>query len=107
MENKQIQHHIQLRCNNYDEDLTQMINLILNRDYRRIVLDRLLYKDPIQGTRLITDPLTIKRLVVTHFQQYALPNTTPPSMNDRWTKQFTPKEFINEEWYISVMTSPT
>jgi len=33
MENKQIQHHIQLRCHNYDEDLTQMIDSILNRKY--------------------------------------------------------------------------
>src|SRR6266540_5717971 len=48
LENKQIQQNIQLQCNNYDEDLTHMIDSILNREKRRIVLDRLLHKDPTQ-----------------------------------------------------------
>src|SRR6266540_4384229 len=28
-------------------------------------------------------------------------------MNDRWTKQFEPKDYINNNWYNSVMTLPT
>jgi len=68
LEHKQIQHHIQLRCNNYDEDLTKMIDSILNRSKRTIVLDRLLVKDPVHGSVLITDVHQIQQHAVQHFQ---------------------------------------
>ncbi len=44
-----------------------MIDSILNRERRSIVLDRLLYKDPVQGNILITDASTIQRHAVQHF----------------------------------------
>src|SRR6266498_1765713 len=59
IEHSRIQSNIKLRCTNYDQDLTRMIDSILNRERRRIVLDRLLYKDPVQGHILITDTDTI------------------------------------------------
>src|SRR6266540_3489392 len=80
LEQKQIQHHIQLRCTNYDKDLTKMIDSILNREKRTILLDRLIIKDPIHGQMLITDPQTIQTHAVQHFQQYTLPHTVPPKM---------------------------
>ena len=57
-----------MRCSNYDEDLTKMIDSLLNRDKRRIVLDRLLVKDPDQGHVLITDVTLIKQHAAQHFQ---------------------------------------
>src|SRR6266498_2261015 len=80
-----------------------MIDSILNREKRSIMLDRLLYKDPVHGNVLITDTQTIQKHAVTHFQQYTLLHTTPPQMNERWINQFTPKSYINEEWYQSIM----
>ena len=82
IEQKQIQHHIQLRCTNYDEDLTKMIDSILNRAKQTIVLDRIIVKDPVHGQILITDPKHIQTYAVQHFQQYALPPTAPPQMNE-------------------------
>ncbi len=84
-----------------------MIDSILNWPKRCIVLDRLLYKDLVQGNVLITDAQTIQKHAVMHFQQYALPNSTPPSINDRWLNQFAPKEHVNKAWYQSVMVPPT
>ena len=107
IEHKQIQHHIQLRCHNYDEDLIKMIDSILERPKQRIVLDRLLFKDPVQGNILITDEHLIQKHAVRHFQQVALPTSAPPQMNDRWLHQFAPKEYVNEAWYNSVMVPPT
>jgi len=57
-----------MRCSNYDEDLTKMIDSLLNRDKRRIVLDRLLVKDPDHGHVLITDATLIKQHAAQHFQ---------------------------------------
>ena len=67
LEHKQIQHNIQIRCTNYDKDLTKMIDLILNREKWSIVLDRLLYKDPVHGSVLITDAQIIQKYAVMHF----------------------------------------
>ncbi len=55
-----------------------MIDSIFNQPKRCIVLDRLLYKDPVQSNVLITDAQTIQKHAVSHFQQYALPNSDPP-----------------------------
>ena len=67
LEQSRIQHNIKLRCSNYDHDLTRMIDFILNREKKRIVLDRILYKDPEQGHILITDADTIKKHAALHF----------------------------------------
>jgi len=77
-----MQHNSKLRCFNYEEDLTRMIDSILNRDRRRIVLDRLLVNDPLHDKVLITDPKTIQTHAAQHFQQYALSQNTSPSMNE-------------------------
>ncbi len=61
-----------------------MIDSILNRERRRIVLDRLIYKDPVHSSILITDPHTIQKHAIQHFQQYAIPHTAPVPMSDRW-----------------------
>src|SRR6266540_7513386 len=36
-----------------------------------------------------------------------MPSTAPPPMNERWSQQFTPKLYIRDEWYQSVMDPPT
>ena len=55
-----------------------MIDSILNQEKRSIVLDRLLYKDPVHGSFLITDAKIIQQHAIKHFQQYAIPQTAPP-----------------------------
>ena len=71
-----------------------MIDSILNRKRRSIILDRLLYKDPVHGNVLIMNTHTIQQHAISHFQQYALPQTAPPLMNNRWSEQFAPKQYV-------------
>ncbi len=103
----QIQQNIKLRCYNYDEDPTKMIDSILNREWWCIVLNHLVYKDPVLGNILITDTQTIQQHAVLYFQQYALSQTAPPQMNKRWTTQFTPKQYVNDEWFHSIIVPST
>jgi len=107
IERTQIQHNLQLRCTNYDENLTCMIDSILNWEKQSIILDRLLVKDPVHGNILITDPTIIQKQAINHFQQFALPKTAPPLMNERWFTQFAPKTYIQAEWYKNIMVPPT
>ncbi len=55
VELRQIQRNIELRCVNYDLDPMAVIDSLLNREKRRIVLDRLVIKDPNHGNILITE----------------------------------------------------
>ncbi len=84
-----------------------MIDSILNRKKQSIILDRLLYKDLVYGNILITNLTTIQKHAVHHFQQYALPKTAPPPMNERWSEQFALKSYIQAEWYKNIMVPPT
>ncbi len=62
-----------LRCKNFDNNPTKMIDLILNRLCYRIILDRLLIQDLIQENILIIDATFIKKYSITYFQNYILP----------------------------------
>src|SRR5277367_3288495 len=60
------------RCSNYLDNQKGMINSILNRNQRRIVLDRVLIKDEqTDKYNLLTDPSTIAAQVNHHFQHVA------------------------------------
>ncbi len=59
-----------LRCKNFDNNPTKMIDLILNRLCYRIILDRLLIQDLIQENILIIDATFIKKYSITYFQNY-------------------------------------
>ncbi|SRR6266540_4821225 len=84
-----------------------MIDFLLNRTKRTIVLDQLLVKDPIHDNMLITDTTTIKKLAAEHYQSYTIPITSPKLMNDRWAAQYELKANINPTWYQTVMDPPT
>ncbi len=83
-----------------------MIDSILNQEKKRIVLDHLLIKNLIYNNILITDVTSIKRLAVEHYQKYAIPQSTPMSMNERWNKQYQPKMTIDPKWYQSIIDLP-
>jgi len=60
-----------------------MIDSILNHSKHIIILDRLLVFDLQTGHVLLTDPKTIKQHVMNHFQNYAIPFTSPLPINTR------------------------
>ena len=55
-----------------------MIDSILDRQRRSIVIDKLLVKIDDLTTELVTEPERIKEATVRHFQTCALPPDTPP-----------------------------
>ena len=70
---------IQQRCIDYDTNPSKMINSILERYKRKIVIDRLFVQE--NGTnKIILDPTTIKEKVVSHFQNAAVPICPPRSL---------------------------
>jgi hypothetical protein len=67
---KEIRKFVQQRCEDYRNDQGHMIDSLLEKPHRKIVIDRLLHKVNGQDT-LITDPEEIKKLTNQHFQTCA------------------------------------
>jgi len=85
-----------------------MIDSILNRKKRSIVLDRLLIKDQNTSTNRFTiDPDDIKSATINHFQNFALPSSPAPLMSSRWIDQFNPRDYVDESHYSNLMQPPT
>ena len=106
--NDSIKHYVNKRCDNYIDNQKSMIDSILSRKRRVITLDRILVQDPLTAeTTLITDPEQIKSQTNQHFQTVAGGRHQPKQLNPRWTRQYTPLSGIKDEWYSTLMSSPT
>ena len=103
---KQIKKFVQKRCEDYKSDQGNMINSLMSKSQRRIIIDRLIYKENDQEI-LITDPNKIKELTNKHFQ------TCPGAINeekeipDPWKHQYEPQQHINDNIYKNLMDLPT
>src|SRR4051812_2885969 len=85
-----------------------MIDSILNRKKRTIVIDRLLIEDSSTNTKRFTiDPAEIKQVAINHFQNYALPDFPARQMDNKRKQQYRPRDFINMNWYSNLMQPPT
>ena len=82
-----------------------MINSLLERNKKKIVIDRLFVSEN-DKNYMIFDPNTIKNKVNNHFQNIALPDTTPPPINNRWINQYTPLPIIDSHWYCNILQLP-
>ena len=69
-----IQHLVDKRCDNLLHDTSKMIDSILNRKKRSIVMDRLLINNDNTGVKYFTVDLNeIKEAAIDHFQNFAIP----------------------------------
>ena len=83
-------------------DQGRMIASLLNRPYKKIVLDRFV-KQVGEETVLITKPKEVKIGVAEHYKkQFRKRNTKLEEMSDKWKEIYRPRENIKEEWYIKV-----
>ena len=96
------------RCSNYLDNQKGMINSILERKQRRIVLDRVLTKDD-QNDKytLITDPSAVATEVNHHFQHVAGGSPQVPVLSPRWSAWYFPITEIRPHWYQHIMTPPS
>ncbi|CAJ0827291.1 5476_t:CDS:2, partial [Entrophospora sp. SA101] len=103
---EQINLLINKRCENYKDDQSTMIDSILERNHKRIILDRVLFKEN-NNLILTTDPEKIKAITNQHFQNVARGKNEIKQINNYWKNQYLPKEEINSDIYKNVMDPPT
>ena len=83
-----------------------MINSILNRHKKKIVIDCLFTNDN-DEFNLVLDKKIIKEKVNDHFQNVAVSMNSPNPISGRQEEQYTPKDYINKSIYNNILASPT
>ena len=73
----------------YDINPSKMIDSILNKNKRKIVIDRIFSTSNNQN-KLILQPDDIMKEVNTHFQTTALPKVVASPISKEWMNQYCP-----------------
>jgi hypothetical protein len=102
VQRKQIEENIDKRCEMIRADQGKMIASLLNRPYKKIVLDRFI-KQVEEKTNLLTSPEDVRVGVAEHYEkQFRKRNTRLEEMSKEWKEIYKPQENIKEEWYTEV-----
>ncbi|CAG8779782.1 9463_t:CDS:2, partial [Rhizophagus irregularis] len=88
------------------ENQKRMINSIMEREIKSIVLDKVLIKENNED-KLITDEEKIKDIVNDHFQNIAGSTNQPKILSEYWAKFYFPQDEINDKIYKDLMVEPT
>src|ERR1044071_7744225 len=85
-----------------------MLSSILDRDYRRIVIDRIVTVDSNNVPTLHTNPDNILKIAPTQFSALLhLKQHRFDSISPEWASIYSPLPHINEHIYQSLMDPPT
>ena len=83
-------------------DQGKMIASLLNRPYKKIILDRLIKQEE-EETHLIMKPEEVKTSVAEHYKiQFRKRNTKLKMMTEEWKEIYKPREYVKEDWYAEV-----
>jgi len=76
-----------------------MIISLLNRPYKKILLDRFVTQDE-EEVKLITEPSAVKAGLAKHYEnQFRKRSTKLDEMSEKWKEIYKPRTWINESWY--------
>jgi hypothetical protein len=101
----QIKEFIQRRCEDLLDNQKRMLDSIMDREVKTIVIDRLITIEDGKEV-LITRPKDIMRLTNTHFQHVAGTTNQDKELNPRWRDQYRSKDNINDKIYEGLMDLP-
>src|SRR6266511_908311 len=105
---EQIKSFVQKRCDNLVDNPTKMIDSLLERQKRRIILDKVIVKEA-ESEVLITDPVKLKAAVNTHFQTIAGSKHSSKEFSEEWKhwkNVYEPLTSLDSNIYSSLMSSP-
>jgi hypothetical protein len=84
----------------------QMLNSILERPWKKLLIEKVLVGEEsiTESRELITDPEEVLKEVDSHFQrQFYHRDHKFESMSEEWKEEYSPKPWIEENWYKEVM----
>jgi len=87
---------------------SRMLSSILDRDYRRIVIDRIVTVDSNNIPTLHTNPDDILKIAPTQFRALTHPRQHQfDSLTSEWASVYFPLQHVNDNIYQSLMDPPT
>ncbi|PKY31581.1 hypothetical protein RhiirB3_393426 [Rhizophagus irregularis] len=100
---KKIMEAIERRQQDLEYDQRRMIDSVMEREFKKINIDRLIVQDQDGEDVLITDENQIKVLVANHFQNCAGSVNCEKEIPNEWINEYKPKEDILESIYDEVL----
>ncbi|CAG8752159.1 11847_t:CDS:1, partial [Dentiscutata erythropus] len=101
---KKIQKTIEKRWENLKESPKKMINSILDKPRKSIIMDRLIVESESNSTtKIITDEAEIKTVVQKHFQNWTRKRNTNETMMKEWEKWYKPISTIDSNNYKNLL----
>ena len=86
-----------------------MINSILEKSYRKIVVDRIRIEDPISGeNRLVMEPDEIKKEAIKTYEKFFRERHYKfDNLPDKQQEIYRPKDDIDDQCYHSISQEPS
>jgi hypothetical protein len=103
---KSIQHALETRLENFNSTPSKMIDSILNRTKKTIILDRCLDNSS-TARDLLTSESEVKKESARHFQMAAGSTHSDVSLGEEWSPFYQPVQYINNNIYHDLMVTPT
>ncbi|RIA88764.1 hypothetical protein C1645_825849 [Glomus cerebriforme] len=101
-----IKKFVQTRCENYKDNQGLMLDSLLDRKKRSIVIDRLIVKEN-NTSRLITTPQEIKENVNEHFQKCPASISREKDIPPEWASFYQPLSDVDSNIYNDLMAPPS
>ena len=89
-----------------DKEERKMINSILEKPWRRILIDKVIVQDTeSKDTKiLLTESDEVKKAADEYYKdQFKARKHQFDSITEEWKKEYTPKADIEEEWYRNIL----
>ncbi len=101
-----IKFYSEQRNNDLIDNQSRMLNSVLNREKRRITLDRIMVTDQ-DAPYISTDSVDIERIATNHYQSSAGIPSNDVSIPNAWINEFNPQPHINASNYQDLMNPIT
>ena len=88
---------IKRRCEDLEKRQSRMLDSILDRDKRKIIIDKVITKDENNNTVLLTEAEEIKRKTAHHFQNVAGSKNSIKKIPQEWQSSYKPDTNIDKD----------
>jgi hypothetical protein len=103
---KEIIEKVEMRFGMIDKEERRMINSILEKPWKRIVVDKVIIQDPIDKSAkiLLTEPNEVKTAADEYYKdQFKARQHSFDTISEKWEQEYKPKENINKEWFKNIL----
>ncbi|RHZ74336.1 hypothetical protein Glove_226g47 [Diversispora epigaea] len=96
---QRIQKAIERRWEDLKDNPKRMINSVLDRPRKSIIMDRLIEESVDGNTHIVTEGEAIKTIVKDYFHNWTRKRDTNRALLTKWTKFYAPISSVDQAWY--------